>query len=211
MLYCRCRWTSSDAAKSFLDSDRDFAKVEKNVKLHQNIFSVDEYHSIMARSQLKERPNVSRLEGKFISLKELPKALSLTNRTVNTEGEKVFFRDSVRWVRVTQFGRFYYKHSLRESEEWKTADLHTTRNKTATAMMNTSQIHLQSRVVKKSALKPAKIADIVKQLPYIPHGYRNYYEQITLSSVSDAAIDRDEEDEEEENEEDVAVEQASSQ
>ena len=34
-----------------MDSDRDFAKVEKEVRLRENIYSVDEYHTIIAKSQ----------------------------------------------------------------------------------------------------------------------------------------------------------------
>ena len=38
-----------ESGHSFLDSDRNFAKVEQRVRLHKDIYSVDDYHTIMAR------------------------------------------------------------------------------------------------------------------------------------------------------------------
>ena len=44
---------------SFLDSDRDFAQVEKSVKRCQNIYSVDDCHSLTAQSQTNNKPHVN--------------------------------------------------------------------------------------------------------------------------------------------------------
>jgi hypothetical protein len=77
-----------ESGHSFLDSDRDFALVEKQVKNRQNMYSVDDYHSIMAASQAKRHPSVSRIDTKFSMSKELPHMLHLINRTVKADGEK---------------------------------------------------------------------------------------------------------------------------
>jgi len=50
---------------SYFDCDRDFGKVESAVKHHQNIYSVDEYQSIMLHSVRNPKPTVLRMGDKF--------------------------------------------------------------------------------------------------------------------------------------------------
>lgn len=54
---------------SYMDSDRDFAHVEQQVKQRQNIYSVDQYHNILAQSQSKQPPRVTGLGSLFVDIK----------------------------------------------------------------------------------------------------------------------------------------------
>jgi len=100
-----------------MDSDRDFAKIEKEVRCQQNIYSVDQYHDIMVKSQAKT--NVVRLSNMFVEFKKLPGLLGLVNRTVLRNGTKVYFKD-FRWIYVDTFGSYKFKLSHRDDEPWET-------------------------------------------------------------------------------------------
>ena len=135
-----------ESGHRFLDSDRDFAKIEQAVRRHQNIFAVDEYHSIMTQSQVKCTPSVTRIGNMMYSVKRLPEMLHLTHRSVNMAGEKVCFRDCVRWIRVTAFG---YYHD--ESAHWSTVKL--LKDKTS---CDVSRMQLLLRAVNTTVVKRKK-------------------------------------------------------
>jgi len=93
----------------YLDSDRDFAHIEQKVREVSNVYDVDQYHNIMAQSQQKSKPQISRMQGKLYDVKTLPAALKLTHRKKTTDGSPVRFRDKVRWVRVEEFGSYMFR------------------------------------------------------------------------------------------------------
>lgn len=69
-----------------MDSDRDFGHTEKMVRAKANIYSVDEYQDLMARSQRKAKPVVTRMAGKLYCLKDLPQhTISLTEQATQLE------------------------------------------------------------------------------------------------------------------------------
>ena len=164
-----------ESGHSFLDSDRDFAKVEQRVRLHKDIYSVDEYHSIMAQSQSKLPPSVCRIGSKIYDVKQLPDEMNLVNRTVNTNGDKVFFKQSVRWIRIHEFGSYKYKTSHSESDECMTVNL---LKQGCPSEVDSGSLHLRLRGVTQSAVKSAKIVDLKKQLPFIPKSSQDFYQQI---------------------------------
>ena len=45
-----------ESGHTFLDSDRDFAPIEKNVRKVQNIYTIDQYSQIFIESQTKNNP-----------------------------------------------------------------------------------------------------------------------------------------------------------
>jgi hypothetical protein len=160
---------------SFMDSDRDFAHIEKMVKAAGNLYSVDQYQNIMAQSQHKCKPKVTRMQDNLFDIKSLPKALGLTNRTRTINGEAVRFRDGIRWIRVTTFGYYMYRESLDDDEIWKTVDLRTT--------SSVSDVISISETCQKITghIKLVKLRDIQKQLPYIPETYRQFYSHLTAT------------------------------
>jgi len=170
---------------SYLDSDRDFAHIEKSVKATQNIYSVDEYQNIMTKSQRNHAPTVVRMADKFYNIKKLPSLLKLRNNTKATTGEKVAFRDKVKWIRVESFGHYLYKESHNESEPWKTVNLLSSSD----GLM--PEIDITCRPQQKIPLRAAKVKDIQKQLAFIPDVYRGFYTGLTSVSDTAAASEND--------------------
>jgi hypothetical protein len=165
-----------ECGHSYLDSDRDFAHVEKCVRLRQNIYSVDEYQDIMSHSQKKKPPIITRMCDKFHDIKQLPNLLHLHNNPRNTTGCKVEFRNKVRWIRVDKYGQYQYKESHDEAECWKIVRL------TANEEAAVSIISFIPKPPKKCSIKPKKLKDITKQLPFIPDIYKSFYTSLTSAA-----------------------------
>jgi len=153
-----------ESGHSYMDSDRDFGHIEKKVREVGNIYSIDQYQDIMAQSQVKAKPQITRMQGNLYDIKSLPESLGLTHRKITTDGEPVRFRDGMKWIRVEEFGSYKYKESLDEEAEWKTVDL----RKTDSAMTgHTLNISDYCTKVSGHIKKPKKV-DISKQMKYIP-------------------------------------------
>jgi hypothetical protein len=103
-----------------MDSDRDFGHIEKKVREVGNIYSTDLCQVIMAQSQVKAKPHITRIQGNLYDIQSLPASLGLMHRKITTDGESVRFRDGLRWIRVEEFGSYKFKESLGEEAEWKT-------------------------------------------------------------------------------------------
>lgn len=93
---------------------------------------------------------------------------------MNTLGEKVELRDKVRWLRFSEFDKYYYKHSLSEEESWKTVVLV---NCDSSALPAVPELVIQQR---RLPINPAKLKNIHKQLKFVPTQYQAVY----LSLVS---------------------------
>jgi len=117
-----------------------------------------------------------------VSVKEMPKLLGLINRNVNAEGELIHFLESIRWIRITDYGCYKYKTSHVDNEKFHTVDIRK-RNQLLT---DTESMQLPVRPRIHNRIKAAKIKDIFKQLDYIPAAYRQYDEGV-IQKNSDAA------------------------
>ncbi|CAH1984166.1 unnamed protein product [Acanthoscelides obtectus] len=105
-----------EVGHTFMDSDRDFAAVEKSIRKHQSIYTIDQYIYIMPEAR-KETPfNITRTADKFVDTKELPRKLGLVDRKKTTTNEKFSFRD-VRWIQIEEFGITKYRYSFDEPED----------------------------------------------------------------------------------------------
>jgi len=167
---------------TFLDSDRNFARVEQAVRRHENIYSVDQYHQIMMNSARKPVVSVTRMADKFYELQSLPQKLGIRNVKRNTDGEKIPFRDGIRWIRTVKFGEYTYKCSLTGEEQWKTVRLTTSSSDPDTDLTDMLR---PAGVTKQINIK--KLADVRKQICYIPSTYKQFY----LSLVSTQNNDND--------------------
>lgn len=160
---------------SFLESDRDFGRIEVAVRRREKIFSLDEYCDIMTQSAGKPRPVLSRMADKFCDVQDSHKKLGLTKKDVNVYGEKIKMRDKVKWIKVTTFGSYEYRHSFDESENWKTVNL----MKSGSALQSLNDISDIS--VLPTTYRPvnnAKLADIRQQLQFIPAIHQGYYKYV---------------------------------
>ena len=172
---------------SYLDSDRDFAKIETVVKSTENIYSVDEYQTLIVNAFHKNRATVTRIGDKLFDIKKLCTDIGLKKQTVDVHGSKTEMRDKVRCSRITEFGRYSYKHSLTEEEDWK--DVVLTNNITPDCPTLTP---LPQR---KRPVKAAKVNDLKKQLRFIPEVYHSLYNGL-LSTTADETSAGEEEDDE---------------
>ena len=156
---------------SYMQSDRDFALVEKKFRKRENIYSADEYMELLRNSQ-KKRPNVTAMGDKLLNIKELPVLLNLINRQKNTDGDKIEFRDKVRWIKVRRLGEYEYKTSFKEDEPWKKVDIKRKGFDPA------NDVEL-TRLEPSCAIKKAKYDDIQKQLKFIPQVHKEFYETLS--------------------------------
>jgi len=152
---------------TFLDSDRDFGHVEQSVKRHENIYSVDQYQEIMMNSVRKPTVSVTKMADKFYNVQRLPDKLGLQNANINTDGQKMPFRDGIRWMRTVKFGEYMYKTSLTEEEPWKTVKLSISSSEPDTDLTD-----LLKPADMTKPINSKKLADTRKQLCFIPSTYK---------------------------------------
>ena len=126
--------------------------------------------------------SVTRIGTKLYCMKQLPAILDLTNHLVNTDGQKVCFRDNIRWIRVSEFGYYHSKNSHSESDTRRTVNLLKSRTRAAT-----DSVQLPVRTVNKVALKSCKAVDLSKQLHFVSPACQDFYEQIISQQASDIA------------------------
>jgi hypothetical protein len=181
-----------ESGHSYMDSDRDFGHIEKKVRQMENIYSVDQYQDIMAQSQHKSKPHITRMQGNLYNIKSLPTGLGLMQRHTTTDGEPVKFRDNIRWIRVTEFGSYMFKESLEEGDPWKTVNLLQSKR----TVPNDNVVSISQACLKKTgSIKHVKLQDIKKQLPYIPETYKQFYSQLACGDNCSTVSSSDESDE----------------
>lgn len=79
-----------EVGHSFMDIDRDFGAVEKVIRKAQNIYTVDQYMTLMREARKRNPFGLTRMEDKFIDLKELPRKLNLFDRKKSNKGENSY-------------------------------------------------------------------------------------------------------------------------
>lgn len=165
---------------SYMESDRDFGRIEKIMRKHQNIYDVDTYHHIMYESNKKKTPVITRMANCQKDIKSLPKMMNLVQRTVNMQGEPVNFRDSVRWIRTEKYGEYKYRHSVSESEDWKVVQVVQAKGKSCSEINWNS---LKSKVPQNKSISAEKYRNIQEQLAYIPHSMQGFYSSLQTGEV----------------------------
>lgn len=160
-----------EVGHTFIDSDRDFAAVEKSIKKHQNIYTVDKYVSIMTEARRTTPFNITRMADKFIDIKELPRKLGLIDRKKSEDNQKVVFREA-RWIQVEDFGITKYRYSFDEAEDWTIVDIRKNRQMNRTRVENDN---LLVNIDKSKAIAAKKYDNIQEQIPFIPDNFRGFY------------------------------------
>lgn len=99
----------------------------------------------------------------------------------------------MKWIEVTEFGKYRYKTSHSEDDPWHSVTICRHQNSAST-------IELLKPRQSGNVIKQPKLKDISKQLPFIPEVYRGYYEKViqshqqTSNSVPNDALNLDMED-----------------
>lgn len=110
-----------EVGHSYLDSDRDFERIEKNVRKHENMYTPEQYRDIIRQSN--KGLVVFNMENHFKDIDELQLKLHLYNRKKNVLNEKVNFRDEIKWIQVDSFGSYLYEETLDELTPFLKVDL----------------------------------------------------------------------------------------
>jgi hypothetical protein len=101
---------------------------------------------------------------------------------------KIELRDKVKWIKITELDFFEYKHSFDDDEPWKKAVLTS-----GTFSSSSSDAVADIPVLPSSfrQIKAAKVADIKKQIQFIPSIYRGYYESVikNVDSCNDEDVE----------------------
>lgn len=168
---------------SFLDSDRDFGRIEVAVRRREKILSLDMYCDIMLKSSTNPKPTLTTMGDKMSNIAGLPTLLGLRKADKNVNGDKIELRDKVKWIKMTKFGYYEYKHSFDENESWKKVCLlKTVATNTDDDSSNTSDIPDIPLIPGRHAIKKAKLDDIKEQLKYIPTVFQGYYKSVIARS-----------------------------
>jgi len=120
----------------------------------------------MTASQAKV--TVTRIGDKMLDVSNMCKEIGLVKPKFDVNGQKIEFRDKVRWVRIMEFGKYSYKHSFSSDEAWK--EVHMCQQST---LSPSPQLQLHNG--EPNTIKRAKLNDIEKQLKYIPAMYQGLY------------------------------------
>lgn len=166
-----------EVGHSYLDSDRDFGRIEKVLRKHQTILIPDQYREIIKSASTKNSLCFN-MKNFFYNLEELPAKLRLYKKLNNTLNQKVNLRDSVKWIRVDQCGFYYYKANFDPFTPFLQVDLH----KKGTKYVLSAEIEL-SKLPKCGGLTLEKMNNLREQLKFIDKDYLWFYEEILNENV----------------------------
>lgn len=166
-----------EVGHSYLDSDRDFGRIEKELRKHQMIFIPDQYEKIITSASTKNSLCYN-MKHFFYNLEELPAILRLYKRVNNVANDKVNLRDGVKWIRVDKFGYYHYKTNLDPYMPFLLVDLH----KKGTKEVLPKQITLTA-LPKCGGLTVEKLSNLREQLKFVDEDYRWFYEEIFLQNI----------------------------
>ena len=88
----------------------------------------------------------------------------------DTTGAKIELRDKVRWLKVSRFGWYKYRHSLSKEEPWKEVCVLSNQSLVLSVPPLIELLPRRTAPIKKS-----KLEDILKQLRFIPAIYQGLY------------------------------------
>jgi len=160
-----------EVGHSYLDSDRDFGRVEKKLRKNQNIYTPEQYRNIIKDASKKNAVLVD-MEHQFKKVDILKNKMRLVNKVKNSDGEKINFRDNIKWIRVDMFGSYKYKESYSDDIPFKTVNLIKDKG-----FMPTN-ISLERLNAKIGEISKEKIDNLKTQLEFVPLEFQWFYEQL---------------------------------
>lgn len=159
-----------EVGHSYLDSDRDFGRIEKALRKHDTIYAPEQYHRILAKAS--KNNVVMDMTGHFRKINDLQLNLNLINRKKTVSKEKINFRDGIKWIRVDEYGSYLFKESHDEMTPFKKADILKKRTEIDADFV------LERVVGKYGTVSVEKKSNIEEQLKFVKPGYRHFYEAI---------------------------------
>ena len=135
----------------------------------------------MISSGRKQKTAVTRIGDKMVNVSALVNQMGLRKKTVDVNGSKVELRDKVRWISVSEFGVYKFRHSLSEDEPWKEVRLLHSNTPVAMPLLNTEP-------KKQIPIRAAKYRDLMKQLQYIPSAYQGLYLGLSSDEANEQTV-----------------------
>lgn len=162
-----------EVGHTYLDSDRDFGRIEKVIRKHETIYTPDKYREIISAASRKNL--VVDMHNHFRDFEDFDKKLGLINRKKNLGNEKVPFRN-LKWIRVDEFGSFLYKESYCETTPFKKVSLLRANRTSNTNKKLDIKIHRLKQ--QKGSLSEEKVKNLKEQLKFVREEHRWFYEDI---------------------------------
>lgn len=159
-----------EVGHSYLDSDRDFGRIEKVLRKHEKISSPEEYRSHI-KSALPARAKVINMTEKFYDVSGLVAGLGLYNNKRNDLNEPVRFRDTVRWIRVEKFGYYLYKDCLDENAPFKRVNI----AQTGSDRIN---FEIEKKACEQIPIDKLKIDNLKELMKFVDPQHNWFYTQI---------------------------------
>lgn len=159
-----------EVGHTYLDSDRHFGRIEKQIRKYQCIYIPEQYREIISKSSKKNL--VIDMANNFRKTDDLITKMKLFNRKKDLLGESVRFRDGVKWIHVEEYGFYCFKESYDPNTPFKKVNIKRYVNQEA-GIGNISISRLSQKTGKLSKEKKENLKD---QLPFIPEEYRWFYD-----------------------------------
>lgn len=159
-----------EVGHTYLDSDRDFGRIEKNLRKYQNLYTPQEYRQIIASSC--RNSVVLDMTPHFRNTTDLDKKMRLYNRKADVLRSKVQFRDGVKWIRVEEYGSYLFKACYDENTPFRKVNIRQG-NLLQDATIPVISIPRLSYAT--NALKQPKVENLRDQLVFIPEEHRWWY------------------------------------
>lgn len=160
-----------EVGHSYLDSDRDFGRIEKVLRKNETVYLPDDYRQIISKAS--KNNHVTDMTNHFHDFDQLASKMNLTNRKTNTLKEKAMFRDSVKWIRVDEFGSYLYKECYDEYTPFKKVDLLKKNGKVDGSGLSIARLRKKT-----GSLSEEKLSDLRNQQAFIPEEFKFFYEKI---------------------------------
>ncbi|KAI4469435.1 hypothetical protein MML48_1g07250 [Holotrichia oblita] len=156
---------------SYLDSDRDFGRIEKVLRKHETIYLPDQYRDLIRSAS--NINHVTNMENHFRDTDNLQVQLKVTQKKKNELNEKIAFRDRIKWIRVQEFGSYFYKDNYDPNTPFKKVSI----------LQNKQRLPLPEnvdfrRVFRKTGKLSEKKVDLQQQMKYIKEDFRWFYEAV---------------------------------
>lgn len=161
-----------EVGHTYLDSDRDFGRIEKVLRRNDTVYVPDKYREIILKASRKNQ--VIDMAQHFRKISDLPDKLRLINRKKDELQETVRFRDGIKWIRVEEYGSYLYKESYHETVPFKKVNI--LKNKKISDPPNDIEIErIREKYGTISNEKKANLRDLIK---FVKEEYRYFYEPI---------------------------------
>ncbi|CAH0731398.1 unnamed protein product, partial [Brenthis ino] len=158
-----------EVGHSYLDSDRDFGRIEKVLRKHETVQGTEQYRDIICKASKLNQ--VIDMSGHFRNISCLHEKLNLINRKKDVNKSKVNFRDGIRWIREEEFGSYLYKETYDVMTPFKNVDILKRKSRP-------DDFILERVSGSYGTITREKKDNIKDQLKFVKPEYRYFYEEI---------------------------------